>query len=361
MAEAQGNHRRTGRAALSAVLLVEGVSLEILSATPGRVELRAMDGLPPTPFVARALISSAEGAVSIPLSVEAVAPGIRPGDWVADVTAPDPVLWDNALAAAERGSALDPRIALALTEQQAGLARADGANQRRRTFAAIAASLVLSAGIIGLQLYRSGYSAAAAISFVSIDFDRLSAPATGRIVFLPGRSHVAAGEPVIGVTQRSGHDISIESPCDCTVVGVSAPVGATVALGDPVVLLAKREAKAFVVAGVNRDLLFKLGRGATVRLTYGDGVVVRRELGPIRLVGQLEALIASVSAPPVREEEATEPPPTNPDLVYIRLDAGRDLTGRSIATPVAVSFDLFWNSGLGAVAAGQDGEANHAG
>jgi hypothetical protein len=328
-----------------ALAILASTSLPLVAASPTTVTLNGAlpDGLRlPAPL--RVVISHAEDSFAFQLTAVGELPSPEPGQSTLAVAPADRGVW--TLAATDFTAGIEPtlgEIAAAAREfgGRAIVEARPGWRERmhaRRPLLGLALLTGVFASIVSLELYDRFYRANANASFVSIDLVPVQSPGSGRIIFLADKVRLAAGEPVIGVTQRSGNDVNIESPCACDVFARLVSPGAVVRRGDRVLYLARPEARPFIVANVDRSLLFRFGQGAHVRIAYGDGVIIERDLAPVKLV----------DAPQTAEETAgaadRDKADTVLDTVNLWLDPGRDLDRRMIGAPVAVTFDLFRNS-----------------
>jgi hypothetical protein len=339
-----------------AFLLIGGEALPLLSAGAG--DIVAAGGMPQDvalPAPVRIVLSRGPETFAFQLTATRRLEAAGPGRVALAVEPDDAALWPTVADAINASARLQIGVVVAMSATTPAQRRHPATARRVRAYGVIAAAIAVFGIIVGVELYERAFIAKAGISFVSVDLRQLRSPATGRIVFLPAKTSVAAGEPILGVTQRSGRDVSIESPCDCEIVGRPAAAGAPVQFGQPVVFLAARDARPFIVAGVDRDLLFRLVRGATVRLAYVDGLVVEQDLGPIRLMPQPQTDVTEEEEPAADEEAETDPvlaAQDDGDLVYIAIEPGRALPFAAVGGEVRVSFDLFRGSAVGRLLSG---------
>jgi hypothetical protein len=331
---------------VEAWIVVGGEELPLLSATHSTVICRgSLARRVRLPVPIRAVISHAEKSFVFPLVATRLLPQSEPDRVGFAVEAQTPLVW--AVAAGDLTAGMEPTLETVTSAARSDLPGDEG-RRRRFDFRAMlkarvpilgfAALAIVLAIVVAREAYARIYVAGANASVISIDLVPVQSPGNGRIVFLTEKPRLAAGEPLFGLTQRSGSDMSLESPCACDVFARLALPGAVIRRGEPVLYLTRPEATPFVVANVDRDLLFRFGNRARVRLSYGDGVVVERALGRVDLI--------DTTAPTPAEEIATDATigadtPVAKVTVNLRLDPGRDLDRAMIGSPVDVRFDFF--------------------
>jgi hypothetical protein len=332
-----------------AQLVIASATFPLVSAAPSIIVCRGE--LPrgiALPLPVRVIISHAEKTFAFQLTAVQFLPEPQAGLSSLAVEAHDPTVW--SVAAADFTAGIEPTLeditAAARTtgsdpvgvSPRAAAARTVARQPSRATLGLIGLALLFGAVVV-TELYGRFYVATANASFVSIDLVPVQSPGSGRIIFLAEKPRLAAGEPLLGINQRSGNDVSLESPCACDVFARLAVPGAVVRRGDRILYLARPDAQPFIVANVDRTLLFRFGSGVHVRLAYSDGVIIDREMAPVRLIdppaspAEDDQTVAPVDAPVID--------PNAVETVNLRLDPGRTLDRSMIGAPVAVTFDLF--------------------
>lgn len=279
---------------------------------------------PVPPFTIRLLARRGTEEFAIELDVLSLA---SPTPWETEftVSSRQPQVWTAVLA--ELRGAAQPSLGALLPATRPRPVAPSGLRRIppgiRAAYVGIGAVILVCGWMISSDVYRRVFVATPSSSMVAVDMVTLASPSNGRVVFVNSKTSVAEGEPILGIAQRSGRDVAIESPCDCDVIGRPISIGNLVSGGDTALILAAPGKRPFVSASVDRDTLFRLARGgASVTLAYGDGVVITRPLGKIELA---DSLIQDPAAANVR----------------LRLDPGREVARGSLGAPVKVSFDTF--------------------
>ena len=311
--------------ALDAIGVMIGSELQpLVSATTNTVRCAVGAAACPVPPFAMQLVSRRGGETfSIELDVLSLS---SPSPWETEFTvaARQPKVWAMVLAELRRGEQPSLDALLPMTRPRP----VPPPNQRQLTpgiraaYVGIGGVILVCGWMIATDLYARMFVATPSSSMIAVDMVTLASPSNGRVVFVNSKTSVSEGEPILGVAQRSGRDVAIESPCDCDVIGRPISIGNLVSGGDTALILAAPGKRPFVSASVDRATLFRLARGASVTLAYGDGVVVSRPLGKIELA---DSLMQDPAAPNVR----------------LRLDPGREISRGNLGAPVKVSFDTF--------------------
>lgn len=305
-------------------IMIDSEVYELVSAGVTAVRCRVgAAACPVPPFAMRLLARRGDEEFAIEMDVLSLT---SPTPWETEFTVStrQPQVWAMVLAELRRAEQPSLAALLPLTRPRPILPP----GQRRLTsgiraaYVGIGAVILVCGWMITSDVYARLFVAKPSSSMIAVDMVTLASPSNGRVVFVNSKTSVSEGEPILGVAQRSGRDIAIESPCDCDVIGRPVSIGNLVSGGDTALILAAPGRRPFVSASVDRATLFRLARGASVTLSYGDGVVVTRPLGKIELA---DSLMQDPAAPNVR----------------LRLDPGREIARGSLGAPVKVSFDTF--------------------
>jgi mannuronan synthase len=168
-----------------------------------------------------------------------------------------------------------------------------GPQRTRRAFGKVMASLALGALALGLTAYlaSSAYQRVFVISAVSalvtVESSQVSSPAAGIATIVAKNVSLKVGDPIAEVTTLSGEIIKIASPCNCSMPAASQTGPTPIAPGSPILSLSHNDSKPQISAFVRYEDLLTLYRGASVKLYFADGSVIRdakiASLPPLRM------------------------------------------------------------------------------
>lgn len=151
------------------------------------------------------------------------------------------------------------------------------------------ASVVLAA-ICVVEAYRWIYLVQPRAAHVAADVITVSAPRSGRIGFETPDRDVSRGQILLGITSPTGKDVLVESPCDCTVIGYSAPVGRQVSRGNPILLLIPQGSNAYVDLDMPIEDAIRINGDWRFEATFISGETVGGSLQDIPLEPLVEPL-----------------------------------------------------------------------
>ena len=133
-------------------------------------------------------------------------------------------------------------------------------------------------GVLGLALtwtmsgnmYARSYIYRAASAMVEADSIPMGSPVAGRLNFLVDTGMVADGQVIASVRDKTGVDVTVDSPCDCRVGGARSMAGGYVRRGEALLRLIQPNAKVNLRVTLPRSALATLD-SATISVTYPDG------------------------------------------------------------------------------------------
>jgi alginate biosynthesis protein Alg44 len=159
----------------------------------------------------------------------------------------------------------------------------------------------------------------AGASYVATDTVILAAPVTGQVTYL--NRAAKAGEPAITVLGDDGRQVSVDMPCDCTLMEPLVAVGSRVSGGTPAGELIGKNTPIYVTAAVDGDLLLTLYKNPRIAVTFPDGKTVQAAVMALPRMSGLGLAHGSG--------------------VNVKLVPDRKLMAAEIGEPVKVTFDTF--------------------
>ncbi len=143
----------------------------------------------------------------------------------------------------------------------------------------LAAATIALVGFVGEQLYKRFFvTPVAGLPVVTMQGTTLRAISAGQLEFVNDKA--TKGQPAFAIRTLSGEVVTIQMPCDCTVVPGGAAVGATLVAGDPVMQVAPPNSPIVVKATVTPDTLRALVGGATAEVSFPDGTTTAATISP---------------------------------------------------------------------------------
>jgi mannuronan synthase len=179
---------------------------------------------------------------------------------------------------------------------------------------------------VGSNVYARAYVYKAASAMIEADSLPVSAPAAGQVDFLIGAKTVGDGQVVASIKDKNGVDVTVDSPCACTVGGIRTVAGGYVGRGETLMRLIPPKAGLSLRVTLPRSALATLD-SALVSITYPDGE---------------KRIVPAIDLKPKVVFEADENKAMRRTELYadIRLETGRsDLTLSDDQRPVRVVID----------------------
>ncbi len=180
--------------------------------------------------------------------------------------------------------------------------------------------------IVSGNMYARSYVYKAASAQIEAESLSVSAPASGHIDFIANTKSVTDGQVVASIRDKKGADVTVDSPCDCTIGGTRAGTGGFVARGDILMRLIPPNAKIKLRVTLPRSALAALDT-ALISITYPDGV---------------KKIIPALDLKPTVIFEGDDAKSLRKAELYadIRLDPGRDDLSLSLdQMPLKVMID----------------------
>ncbi len=120
------------------------------------------------------------------------------------------------------------------------------------------------------NVYSRAYVFKAASAVIEAESIPVSAPAAGQVDYLINAKTVGDGQVVASIKDRNGADVTVDSPCACTVGGMRSVAGGYVSRGETLMRLIPPKAGMNLRVTLPRGALATLDT-ATVSITYQDG------------------------------------------------------------------------------------------
>jgi mannuronan synthase len=196
-------------------------------------------------------------------------------------------------------------------------------------FIGLTALALLGAGLtwtVSGNAYSRNFVYRAAAAVIEAESLPVGAPASGQVDFLVASRMVKDGEVVASIRDKSGQDVTVDSPCACKVGGMRSVAGGYVSRGETLMRLIPPNAKMSLRVTLPRSALASLD-SATIAITYPDG----RKL-----------IMPAIELRPTVIFEADDKKAMRRAELYaeVRFDAGRaDLAIAQDQTPIRVVLD----------------------
>jgi mannuronan synthase len=124
--------------------------------------------------------------------------------------------------------------------------------------------------MVSANVYAKAYVYKASSAVIEAESLPVNAPAAGQVDFLVKARTVTDGQVVASIRDKSGVDVTVDSPCACTVGGIRSVAGGYVARGDVLMRLIPPKANLNLRVTLPRSALATLD-SAYVSITYQDG------------------------------------------------------------------------------------------
>jgi mannuronan synthase len=120
------------------------------------------------------------------------------------------------------------------------------------------------------NVYSRSYLYKAASAVVEADSLPVTAPAAGQVDFLTTGKTVGDGDVVASIRDKTGVDVTVDSPCACIVGGIRSVAGGYVGRGETLMRLIPPKAGLHLRVTLPRSALASLDT-AMIGITYQDG------------------------------------------------------------------------------------------